>query len=149
MLRVLVIGYGNTLRGDDALGPTVIERLRTQLPGPEYLSCQQLGPELAEPLAACDLAIFVDAAAGGIPGEVHVEHLAPADSPSTMTHHVKPTTLLAMAQELYGHAPHARLVSSAGASFESGEELSPECRRAVDESCRLVRKVIGDFPAMW
>jgi len=47
--RVLVIGYGNTLRGDDGLGQRAAEALAQRaLPdGVEVLSCHQLTIELA------------------------------------------------------------------------------------------------------
>jgi hydrogenase maturation protease len=151
-MRVALIGYGNTLRGDDALGPLAVERLREQLPGPQYVIRQQLGPELAGLLAECDLAIFVDASVAGAPGEVHVEQLSPeqaSEMTQNMTHHVTPVTLLAISKELYAHAPRTILVTAVGASFENFEGLSPQASRALDEICELVPTLIGDFPAMW
>ena len=45
----LVIGYGNTLRGDDGVGPRVAEAVgKLNLPGVRTLICQQLSPEHAE-----------------------------------------------------------------------------------------------------
>ena len=151
VLRVALIGYGNTLRGDDALGPLVVERLREQLPGPRYMICQQLGPEVAGLLAECDLAIFLDASVRGAPGEVHVEQLSPEQAAPVqhMTHHLTPVTLLAISKELYAHAPRTILVTAVGASFENYEGLSPQASKAVDEICKLVPTLIGDFPAMW
>jgi hydrogenase maturation protease len=150
VIRVLLIGYGNTLRGDDALGPMALERLRTTLPEMEYISCHQLGPELAERLAACDLAVFVDASGNGEPGAVHVVRLSPEPShAASFTHHVQPTALLHLAKELYGRAPQAMLVTGTGATFDSGEELSAQGQLALDRICRLVPLLVRDFPAMW
>ena len=51
---VLVIGYGNTLRNDDGVGPRVAEALEAlQLPGVRTLSCALLAPETAEPVSRC------------------------------------------------------------------------------------------------
>lgn len=143
MGRVLLIGYGNTLRGDDALGPMAVERLRTQLGNAEFVSCHQLTPELAERLSACDLALFVDAASNGDPGTVEVKELSPepADEAS-LTHHVNPAALLELAQALYGRAPRAMLVTGAGANFESNEGLSEKGQLALDEICRLVPRLV-------
>ena len=42
----LVIGYGNTLRGDDGVGPRVAVAVEDlQLPGVRTLVCQLLTPE--------------------------------------------------------------------------------------------------------
>ncbi|HEY9173382.1 MAG TPA: hydrogenase maturation protease, partial [Verrucomicrobiae bacterium] len=49
---LLVIGYGNTLRRDDGIGPKVAEAVaELNLPGVRSLACPQLTPELAEPIA--------------------------------------------------------------------------------------------------
>jgi hydrogenase maturation protease len=166
--RVLLIGYGNALRGDDALGPMAVERLRpllttalpttalptTALPtnalpiNVELLSCHQLAPELAERLARCELALFVDAAARGEPGTVHVQRLWPeAAGIASLTHHIQPAALLALARELYGRAPEAMLVTGAGATFDGRESLSEQGHQALHEICRLVPRLIQDFLA--
>jgi hydrogenase maturation protease len=146
MPRVLLIGYGNCLRGDDALGPLAVEQLRPLLPDVELESCHQLSPELAEPLAQCALAIFVDAAANREPGTVEVQRLRPeAGDEASLTHHLQPASLLALAEALYGHAPEAMLVTGAGAAWESGACLSEKGRQALDAICRLVLRLLEDF----
>jgi len=147
MPSVLVIGYGNTLRGDDALGPMAIEQLRP-LPDAECLSCQQLVPELAERLAGCDLALFVDAACDGEPGTVRVVRLTPkAGDAASLTHYVEAAALLDLAQALYGRVPEAVLVTGASAAFGNHEGLSEQAQRALNEICSLVPKLIQDFSA--
>ena len=144
--RVLLIGFGNTLRGDDALGPMAVELLRASLTHVELLSCHQLAPELAERLARCDRAIFVDAEDCGAPGTVRLERVSPAaDAVTSLTHHVQPAALLALARELYGRAPEALLVTGAGATFDGRECLSEPGRKALQEICRLVPQLIVDF----
>jgi len=45
---ILLIGYGNELRGDDAIGPLVARALaELRLPGTQVLALTQLTPELA------------------------------------------------------------------------------------------------------
>ncbi len=155
MPRALLIGYGNTLRGDDALGPLAIERLRALLPEAEFVSCHQLGPELAGQMAVCDLAIFIDAASEGEPGTVQLERLLPsAGGAASLTHQVHPAALLELAQTLYGRAPHAMLVTGVGALFElqggdHGSALSEAASRALDEICRLVPRLVQVFPSLW
>ena len=65
MARALVIGYGNTLRADDGLGPAVAERLGSEWADEDVgvLSCQLLTPELAEPVSRAEIVVFIDAAA--------------------------------------------------------------------------------------
>ena len=96
--RPLILGYGNSLRGDDAVGP----RLATILGG---VAVQQLVPELAERLAAEERVIFVDARADLAPGDVQ---LMPVDGESASTHWCSPGSLLRLALEVYGKAPRGR-----------------------------------------
>ena len=72
---VLVIGYGNTLRGDDGIGPAVAGEIdRLAVPGVRVIVVHQLTPELAADLAACRRAVFIDAATTG--EAVAVAHLS-------------------------------------------------------------------------
>lgn len=146
---MLLIGYGNTLRGDDALGPMAIECLRPLLPDAECVSCQQLAPELAEQLAECDLAMFVDAACDGEPGTVRIVRLTPKPGDAaSLTHHVEAAALLELSQALYGRAPEAVLVTGAGAAFGNHEGLSEQAQQALNAICRLVPRLIQDFSAI-
>lgn len=59
---VWVVGYGNTLRGDDAAGVLAAEAIEAlDLDGVEVLTCHQLTPEMAEKLATMQSVIFIDA----------------------------------------------------------------------------------------
>jgi hydrogenase maturation protease len=133
--RVLIIGYGNPLRGDDGFGWLAAERLRETLHDPEIeiLTLQQLTPELMEPISRAGKVIFLDAAATGEPGELLVAPVGPAvPSTASFTHFATPAGLLAGALALYGAAPPAFLVSIAGTDFSLGAEISEPVRRAAE-----------------
>jgi hydrogenase maturation protease len=137
MMKTLILGYGNTLRKDDGLGVYAALALASlDLPGDvEICTYQQLSPELSSILAKVDYVIFIDAAltvSGQEPGTINTRALHPRTSqPSSITHHFDPETLLAMAGALYGHVPQAMLFSVTAASFDLGEELSPEVSTAL------------------
>src|ERR1039458_6669361 len=61
---VLVVACGNTLRGDDAVGPEVGDLLTTRLAGTgaSVIVSDQLLPELADDASRARLVVFVDAA---------------------------------------------------------------------------------------
>jgi len=61
MTKTIIIGFGNTLRGDDGAGVAAAEMLAGDFPGANVVAVQELHPELAEQLASCDLAVFLDA----------------------------------------------------------------------------------------
>jgi hydrogenase maturation protease len=143
---VLVIGYGNTLRGDDGIGPVVAEAVaERELPGVRALAVHQLTPELAADLAEARVAVFVDAAVGG--EAVRVMRLDASDTGEVMTHAADPRALLALAGAVYGHAPEAWLVTAAGADFGFRDGLSPtgraNARAAVGCVERIIREAAG------
>ncbi|HTT66196.1 MAG TPA: hydrogenase maturation protease [Bryobacteraceae bacterium] len=132
--RTLVIGYGNSLRGDDGAGPLVASQI-----GAGAIACQQLTPELAEPMSRAGRVIFVDAHADLPAGQIRVERIRPRLSQAI--HRFDPETLLAWSQQLYGRAPEALLVGIGAGSFDLGETLSPQARRAARKALRAVRKL--------
>jgi hydrogenase maturation protease len=140
---VLVIGYGNPLRGDDGIGPVVAGEVgRLNLPGVRVLAVHQLAPELAADLADSRLAVFVDAATGGEPvAAVRLEANAAA---GVMTHTADPRGLLALARTVYGRSPEAWLVTAAGADFAFRDGLSPTGRENAREAVGSVRLLIAE-----
>lgn len=145
--RAVVIGYGSPIRGDDALGPLLADRLEAQgVPaGVQVVSRHVLTAELVPAIAAADLVIFLDAAVDGAPGQIREMPLRPdAGAVSTMAHFLDPRELLAWAEVLYRSRPEAWLVSVAGASFDYGlYDLSPAVARAIDPMLERVRRLLA------
>jgi hydrogenase maturation protease len=102
---VLVIGVGSELRTDDAVGRRVVDQVAARrLDGVETRSLHQLTPELSADLGGRELVVFVDA--GVDVAAPTVRPLATGLHPPVATHHLDPTTLLALAARL-GWAPRA------------------------------------------
>jgi hydrogenase maturation protease len=146
--EILVIGYGNTLRSDDGVGPRVAFAANGwAVPGLTSIAAHQLTPELAEPLAAAELAIFVDArlAEGG--EEVEILPLESSRSGGMTGHASDPRFLLALAQALYGRHPRTWLVTVPVADLSLGERISPAAERgvaaALERIAELIRAVRG------
>ncbi len=141
---ILIIGYGNPLRGDDGVGWRVAQEAAVSLAHApvEVLTVHQLTPELSAPISRAERVIFVDAAAIGAPGNVGcslltgAEPLAPAGGFDS--HLVSPDRLLAMAAELFDQRPEAYLLTIAGGAFELSETLSPLVAAAVPEAVALI-----------
>jgi hydrogenase maturation protease len=134
----VVIGYGNSLRGDDGAGPFVANHI------PGAIACHQLTPELAEPISKADRVIFVDAHAGVPAGQISIRPVAPC--PSSLLHRCDPATLLAWSQQLYGRAPEAILIGIGAGSFDLGEGLSPQARRGAHKALRAIPELCRAFP---
>lgn len=144
-IHLLILAYGNPLRGDDGVGWVVGERLAALLAedAAEMIVQHQLTPELAEPISRAAQVIFVDAAEGNEPGGIRWTAIGiGALAPQPFTHQVDPASLLAAAQELYGHAPCAHLLTITGADFGYGEGLSPVVERAAGEAVIKIAQFI-------
>ncbi len=142
MADVLVLGYGNEMRGDDGAGPFVAARIEAEnLHGVVVRTVRQLTPEIAADLAETRRVVFVDARAGG--EEVLVQRLGATDRDEWCAHRADPAALLALTRAVYGCVPEAWWVTTPGFCFEVGEGLSPRAqaaaREAVDRVCRLIR----------
>jgi hydrogenase maturation protease len=146
---VVVIGYGNDLRGDDAVGMRVAAAVAGwRVAGMRVFAVRQLVPELAEMLAAARLAIFVDACpvtagSGRRAPRLEVHALAPDAGASALGHASDPRQLLALAQSLYGAHPQAWLVTVPAATFKLGDALSPTAVRGISAALGQIRQLIG------
>lgn len=150
---VLVIGYGNTLRTDDGLGWYAAERLADdpRLDGATVIGRHQLTPELALDVSRAALVVFVDANVGPPPGTLTIETVPTAGNSATAwSHQLTPSSLVALARELYGRAPEVILVSVGVASLDHGDRLSSVVEAAlpalVDAVATLVAERAGTVP---
>ena len=113
------------------MGPKVAEAVAAlDLPGVRALACPLLTPELAEAVSQARVVIFVDAAVDA-PREVQLRKLAPADSSQIMAHAASPATLLALARDVFGHAPEAWWLTIPVEDLGIGEEFSPLAQRGL------------------
>jgi hydrogenase maturation protease len=143
--NVLVIGYGNTLRGDDAVGQHVALAVSNwNVPGLAVEAVHQLTSDLAEPLSRADLAIFVDAKLAGEPDLVEVRSLEASGTPETFGHTSNPQSLLALASAVFGRHPPAWLISVPAVDFSLREGFSATAMRGAAEALALVAALIDD-----
>jgi hydrogenase maturation protease len=141
--KILVIGYGNTLRSDDGVGRRVAMAVTLwELPGLESIAVHQLTPELAEPLAAADLAIFVDARLAGGEATVEIRPLGPSGSRGAPGHVSDPQSLLVLARAIYGRHPRTWLVTVPAVDLSLGEDLSSSAERGADEALARIAALI-------
>lgn len=152
--KVLIVGYGNPLRSDDALGLIAADRL-SAIPAIEsdssieIIKCHQLMPELAEKIANSSLVIFIDAAAaseGKIPGSLHIAEIQfDPHSSVTLGHHCTPAELISFSVALLGGSPKAMVVSLTAASFDFGETLTDAVQKGMPTLIKFITTQIGAF----
>jgi hydrogenase maturation protease len=141
---VLVIGYGNDLRGDDAAGPrAACEVAAWHLPHVRVVTQHQLTPELADPLAAVGRAVFLDAHVPADGCTPCMRPIAPALSRDGGGHTADPARLLALARTAYGRAPDAWLLTIPAEAFQFGAPLSPVAERGVADALALLRPLLN------
>jgi hydrogenase maturation protease len=126
---ILVLGWGNLSRGDDALGPLFVSGLRERLPidlseQVEFLDDYQLQVEHALDLVGRRHVLFVDASLDCVPpfsaNPVHARR-----DTSYTSHALSAEALMQVFEDLHGHtAPAATLLALRGELFELGEPLT-------------------------
>jgi len=145
---VLLFGYGNPSRGDDALGPALLERIdalrarHPEWPEIDLLTDFQLQVEHALDLAGRSQVLFVDAdVAAGAPFSYRRIH--PGGAPAYSTHMLTPQVLLGVFRQVVGaEVPPAYLLGIRGEHFELGAPLSAAAanhlKQAVDFTAGLL-----------
>lgn len=141
--RLLVIGYGNTLRNDDGVGPRTVEAFQTLAPaGVETLICPLLTPEIADPISRAERVVFVDASIDS--PRVQLRPLEPADSSQIMAHAADPRTMLAISRDVFGHAPRAWWLTIPAHDLGIGETLTPGTIAGMEEALKLLPGLVND-----
>jgi hydrogenase maturation protease len=140
---VLVVGIGNELFGDDAIGPYATRIVASwRRPQVTTLVVGELLPELATHLSRFRSAVFVDAARGPPNSEVALTPLAANPQPPSLLHGLTPQALLAMG-ELLGHVvPAAWLLAVPGEEFDLREGFSDTARRGIDPALALLARLL-------
>lgn len=146
MSKILVIGYGNSLAGDDAVGfYTVKELSGSSLPHEitvKYI--HQLMPEHSSEFTEYDTIIFIDAEESEIPGEIRHREIHTSDLKDTAAaaHEFTLDTILLMGYWLYGKMPEIHLITVTGSNFTTGESMSPAVQKSIPGVIDAVFSVI-------
>ncbi len=145
--RILVIGYGNTLRGDDGAGyitSLIVEEWN--LAGVRVLPARQLTPDLAQDMSHADCVILVDAfPASHDDASIEVRRLSGVRdtvAASAIGHAGHPEHLLEMARVLYAHDPEVWLVGIPARQFDLPNWLSNNTRTRMGEALAWIRDLI-------
>ena len=148
---LLIFGYGNPSRGDDALGPRLLERLESQgFPGIECLTDFQLQVEHALDLEGRELALFIDAHLS-CPPPFQFTRLHPEADRSYTTHAMSPAAVLQVFAGIHhSPPPPAFLLSIRGERFELGEGLSHEAQANLEAAAQFAARLCArPEPGHW
>jgi hydrogenase maturation protease len=145
--RYLILACGNTLRGDDGIGPFLAAWAEERFSADSsirVISRQQWTPELAEEISTAESVLFIDCSMDSAPGSVQVFPIKPATTAEGLgTHHLGAPELLALCRDLFDAQPrNANLLTVGAGSLDLSEQLSPAVTAALPEAYRLLEESI-------
>ena len=146
-MKTVVVGLGNRMRGDDGVGPAVIDQLRGRVP-PDVHLIENSGDvaELIEAWRGADRALLIDAViAAEEAGSVHRIDGRLGLPPgwwSASTHLVSLTEAVELSWELHCLPDELTVFAITAATVDRGDCLSPEVGAVVDE---VVEWVLADL----
>lgn len=148
MAPILIFGYGNPSRGDDALGPNLVDALRGEFAGlragpVEFQTDFQLQIEHALDLQDRSLVLFADAHVDCDP-PFGFQPLVEARDDSYTTHAMSPASVLHVYRRVCrSEPPPTFLLSMRGYRFELGETLGAEAQRNLAASLEFCRDLLA------
>ena len=143
MTKILIIGYGNSLRSDDGIGRYLVEKIeQEQWAKVQTLSVHQLTPELATAIASVDQVIFLDAQSNLQENALQLQELSPKISTTGLGHRGDPGELLALTAQLYGQTPRAWWLLMPAHNFDWGETFSAVTNQAIPVAIQWLKTLI-------
>lgn len=139
MPKLLLFGYGNPGRGDDGLGPELIERIaRMQLADVACQNDMQLQVEHVTDLSECDLVLFIDADMS-CAEPFEFSEISEEKDGSYTSHAMNPSALLHAYRQVYGKdVPAAFMLRIRGYDFALGDPISERASANLDAATKLV-----------
>ncbi len=148
--RCLILACGNTLRGDDGVGPRLAawaEQRFHDKPEVQIIERQQWTPDLAADIANADSVLFVDASVSSSPGHVNLLPVSSrVEKPVSDSHSLDPSQLLSLTRSLYGTIKaHAMLLTIGVGSTDFGETFSAPVEAALPRAKGVLEKAVLRF----
>ncbi len=152
--RIVVIGIGQSLRGDDGAGPSAVSQWQETFPetaGRPEVRVETLelpGLELLDYLDGMDAAVLVDAVQSpALPGTLHqfrLEDVFSFTPDAQSAHGWGVAETLQLGRSLYPLLAKCRLIliGLAGKDFEMGTKLSPEVEAALPQAVEMIQREV-------
>lgn len=145
MQKVLIYGYGNPGRQDDALANELVQLMEhwigeQQLLNVDVDSNYQLNIEDAELISHYDLVYFVDASIEPDLDDVAISEVQPSDAKVEFTMHaVSPAYVVDLCQKIYHKKPEAYLVHIKGYAWDFMEAMTEEAHHNLQKAFSLLK----------
>ena len=154
-MQIAVIGVGQSLRGDDAVGLEVLRQWQENFPEtankPEVQieACELPGIALLDILQDVDAAIFIDAIQGTFPiGTVHLldeTELAAFLSDAKSAHGWGLAETLKLGSALTGVKVNIKVIGIQIGQTEIGTSMSKAVQDSIPHACKLLQTELGQM----
>ncbi|XOB61938.1 hypothetical protein ACMC56_15240 [Campylobacterota bacterium DY0563] len=132
---LIIVGFGNELRGEDAFGIDVLSSLQKfKLKNTKLISTFQLTPELSLELKEAKRIIFIDASYSE-ENQYKLACTLENNSSSSLSHHITIKTLMTMINTLYNKEPSYEVYSMLTNSFEEIKNKK-DYERCIEETIK-------------
>ena len=147
--RVLIYGYGNPGRQDDALGNEMVIKIQEWI-DEHGLSCMttdsnyQLNIEDADKIAEWEIVVFVDASKEGIHEYKYCKIKPEEDKIEFSMHAVSPAYVLHLSEKLFNKKPETYIMGIKGYEWDFKEGLSDNAKLNLEQAFQfLTRQLAG------
>lgn len=143
-MQILVYGYGNPGRQDDAIGNAFVELVEKWCHSNNILNVKtdsnyQLNVEDADTIAKYDKVFFVDASYEDIENFV-VSKLKPDKKASFSTHAAHPAYILSLCNEFYGMMPETYLFHIRGYGWDFLGNMTTKAKKNLMDAFKFFVK---------
>jgi len=148
--RVLIYGYGNPGRQDDALGNEMVNKIEEWI-AKHNLVCMdtdsnyQLNIEDAERISQWEIVVFVDASKEGIHEYKFCKIQPEEDKVEFTMHAVSPSYVLHLSEKLFNKKPEAYVLGIKGFEWELDEKLSDNAKLNLEQAFQFLTRQLADW----
>jgi len=149
-IKVLVYGYGNPGRQDDALGNEMVEKIKEWATKNHFTNIEtetnyQLNVEDAELISKKDVVVFVDASQEDI-HEFKFTHLeSSAEKVEFSMHAVSPEYVLYVCKDLFQKTPKSCQMAIKGYDWEFQEGLTDNARLNLEQAFQYLTRRLEQY----
>jgi hydrogenase maturation protease len=147
MRKILIYGYGNPGRQDDALGVNFAEEMERWVreQGMDHIDVDtnyQLNIEDAETISHFDQVIFADASREEHITSFEITIVQPSEKEVFTMHAVSPTFILHLCSSIYGNTPDTYLIHIRGYEWELQEGLTSRASENLEKAIIYMKKTL-------
>lgn len=150
MKKILVYGYGNPGRQDDAMGNILVDELKEWAEEKKYSNIDfdsnyQLNIEDADNISGYDEVYFIDASIEEEVEDFLLTDVKPSKNTVEFTMHaVSPGFVLDLCKKMYDNVPETYLLHLKGYEWEFMEEITEKAQQNLNKGIEFMKKRLDE-----